>query len=119
MLVETVVPQVDFGVQTYVTSAVGPAWARLSSQPSIDWAHEGTRGDCVVSDWEYIKTKYCTRQTVLPHAMEWPTEERLSMADTLARRLPQGSMLQLVRRAVCDFAATVAPPPGVAPTTVL
>jgi len=75
-----------------------PSWADLTSQPNIDWAHGGVRGDCVAGELEYIMSKYCDATPRKPRRGEkpWPSEERLAELDVHSQLLPQDDIARLV-----------------------
>jgi len=80
-----------------------PPWVNLSFQPRIDWKAGGIRGDCVVGEIEYISIFYCDPPSKpasghLPTAhSNWPSEERLELADIHSQALPKASLAELTR----------------------
>jgi len=68
-----------------------PDWVQLSSQPRIDWAGGGVRGDCIVGEYDYMmKSPYCTPPGLpTPTGKKWPSPERLEAADVHSKHLPQ------------------------------
>ena len=49
-----------------------PDWVQLSSQPRIDWAGGGVRGDCLVGEYDYMmKSPYCS-----PPGLPTPTGKK-------------------------------------------
>ena len=75
-----------------------PDWVQLSSQPRIDWAGGGVRGDCLVGEYDYMMmSPYCTPPGLpTPTGKKWPSPERLEAADVHSKHLPQHSVLKVV-----------------------
>ena len=73
-----------------------PDWVQLSSQPRIDWAGGGVRGDCLVGEYDYMmKSPYCTPPGLpTPTGKKWPSPERLEAADVHSKHLRQHSVLK-------------------------
>ena len=74
-----------------------PDWVQLSSQPRIDWAGGGVRGDCLVGEYDYMmKSPYCTPPGLpTPTGKKWPSPERLEAADVHSKHLPQHSVVKV------------------------
>ena len=74
-----------------------PDWVQLSSQPRIDWAGGGVRGDCLVGEYDYMmKSPYCTPPGLpTPTGKKWPSPERLEAADVHSQHLPQCGLAEI------------------------
>jgi len=74
-----------------------PDWVQLSSQPRIDWAGGGVRGDCLVGEYDYMMmSPYCTPPGLpTPTGKKWPSPERLEAADVHSKHLPQCDLAEV------------------------